>query len=124
MPKWIERLMPKKPELLPYNYGQPDCPRLKVGDHQVVVSQNEGIDCVAMSCRMSDVRYMKKGKHTRWKVIELFEHDDPPSLLCENKTNRIIDKYLTWSDGNRITVAARPFLNTELTYRAYYEKKP
>lgn len=105
--------------LMPYNYGQPDCPRLKVGDRLIIVSQNEGIDYVAMSCRMSDTRYMKKGKHTPWKVIEVFGDG---SLLCEHKGNRIIDKYLGWKGGNSVGSPHVPFLHSGLEFRVYYEQ--
>lgn len=106
-------------ELVPYNYGQPDCPRLKVGDKLIIVSQNEGIDYVAMSCRMSDTRYMRKGKHTPWKVIEVFSDG---ALLCEHKGNRIIDKYLGWSGGNSVGAPHLPFLHSGLQFRVYYER--
>lgn len=107
-------------ELVPYNYGQPDCPRLKVGDRLIIVSQNEGIDYVAMSCRMSDTRYMRKGKHTPWKVIEVFGDD---ALLCEHKGNRIIDKYLGWTGGNSVGAPHVPFLHSGLQFRVYYERR-
>lgn len=106
-------------ELVPYNYGQPDCPRLKVGDRLIIVSQNEGIDYVAMSCRMSDTRYMRKGKHTPWKVIEVFGDG---ALLCEHKGNRIIDKYLGWIGGNSVGCPHVPFLHSGLQFRVYYER--
>ena len=106
-------------ELVPYNYGQPDCPRLKVGDRLIIVSQNEGIDYVAMSCRMSDTRYMRKGKHTPWKVIEVFGDG---ALLCEHKENRIIDKYLRWIGGNSVVCPHVPFLHSELQFGVYYER--
>jgi|GEM_PF-3899149 hypothetical protein len=104
-------------ELVPYNYGQPDCPRLKVGDRLIIVSQNEGIDYVAMSCRMSDTRYMRKGKHTQWKVTKVY---DDGAALCECGKNRMIDKYLSWDDGNRVTANAVLFLHSELRWRVYF----
>lgn len=107
-------------ELVPYNYGQPDCPRLKVGDVLVFVPENEGVDYVAVSCRMSDTRYMTKGKGRRWKVVEVY---DDGSVLCQRGKNRTIDKYLSWDDGNRVTAKAVLFLHSELRWRAYYERR-
>jgi hypothetical protein len=109
------------PELLPYNYGQPDCPKLRVGDRLIIVSQNEGIDYVAMSCRMSDTRYMKRGKHTPWKVIEVLSDG---ALLLEHEGSRIIDKYLGWTGGNGVAAPHVPFLHSGLQFRVYYEKLP
>jgi hypothetical protein len=107
-------------ELVPYNYGQPDCPRLKVGDCLVFVSENEGVDYVAISCRMSDTRYMTKGKRRRWKVTKVY---DDGSALCERGKNRSITTYLSWDDGNRVTAKAVLFLHSELRWRAYYERR-
>ena len=107
-------------ELVPYNYGQPDCPKLKVGDVLVFVPENEGVDYVAMSCRMSDTRYMIKGKGHRWRVVEVY---DDGSVLCQRGKNRTIDKYLSWDDGNRVTAKAVLFLHSELRWRAYYERR-
>lgn len=113
------RRFTRRRELLPYNYGQPDQPQLKMGDRLIIVSQNEGIDYVAMSCRMSDTRYMRKGKRTPWKVIKVF---DDGSLLCEHKGNRIIDKYLGWKGGNSVGAPHVPFLHSGLEFRVYYEQ--
>ena len=107
-------------ELVPYNYGQADCPRPKVGDTLVFVPENDGVDCVAMSCRMSDTRYMTKGKGRRWMVIKVYNDG---SVLCERGKSRTITKYLSWDDGNRVTAKAVPFLHSELRWRAYYERR-
>ena len=105
-------------ELMPYNHGQPDCPSMKVGDVLVFVAENEGVDYVAMSCQMSDTRYMTKGRGRRWKVTKAY---DDGSVLCERGKNRTITKYLSWDDGNRVTAKAVLFLHSELRWRAYYE---
>ena len=107
-------------ELVPYNYGQPNCPRPKVGDVLVFVPENEGIDYVAMSCRMSDTRYMTKGRGRRWKVTKVY---DDGAVLCERGKRRTIDKYLLWDDGNLVTAKAVLFLHSELRWRAYYERR-
>lgn len=107
-------------ELVPYNYGDTDCPRPMVGDVLVFVPENEGINFVAMSCRMSDTRYMTKGKGRRWKVTKVY---DDGAVLCERGKNRIIDKYLSWDDGNRVTAKDVLFLHSELRWRAYYERR-
>lgn len=107
-------------ELVPYNYGQPECPRLKVGDRLIIVSQNESIDLVAVAMRMRDTRYTRRGRHTRWKVIEVLRDG---ALLCAHKGHRIIDKYLGWSDGNRVYVQAVPFIHSGLEFRVYYERR-
>jgi hypothetical protein len=107
-------------ELVPYNYGKADCPRLRVGDALVFVPENEGVDYVAMSCGMSDTRYMTKGKGLKWKVVEIYGDG---SALCERGKNRTITKYLSWSDGNRVTAKAVLFLHSELRWRVYYERR-
>lgn len=107
-------------ELVPYNYGQPDCPNLKEGDYLVFVPENDGVDYVAISCRMSDTRYMRKGKGKWWKVTKVY---DDGSALCERGKNRTITKYLSWDEGNRVTALAVPFLHSELRWRAYYERR-
>lgn len=107
-------------ELVPYNYGQPDCPRPKVGDVLVFVPENDGVDYVAMSCRMSDTRYMTKGKGRRWKVTKVY---DDGAVLCERGKNRTITKYLSWDDGNRVTARAVLFLHSELRWRVFYERR-
>jgi len=107
-------------ELVPYNYGQAGCPSPKVGEALVFVAENEGVDYVAMSCRMSDTRYMTKGKGRRWKVTKVY---DDGSLLCERGKNRTITKYLSWDDGNRVTAKAVLFLHSELRWRVYYERR-
>ena len=107
-------------ELVPYNYGQPDCSKPKVGDVLVFVPENEGVDYVAMSCRMSDTRYMTKGKGRRWKVAKVY---DDGAVLCERGKSRTITKYLSWDDGNRVTAKAVLFLHSELRWRAYYERR-
>lgn len=107
-------------ELVPYNYGQTNCPKLKVGDHLVFVSENDGVDHVAISCHMSDTRYMRKGRGRRWKVTKVY---DDGSALCKRGKSRIIDKYLSWDDGNRVTAKAVLFLHSELRWRAYYERR-
>lgn len=107
-------------ELVPYNYGQPDCPKLNVGNHLVFVSENEGIDYVAMACGMSDTRYMTKGRRRRWRIAEVY---DDGSALCESGKNRTITKHLSWDDGNRVIAKAVLFLHSELIWRAYYERR-
>jgi len=107
-------------ELVPYNYGQAGCPRPKVGEVLVFVPENEGVDYVAMSCRMSDTRYMTKGKGRRWKVVKVY---DDGSLLCERGKNRTIDRHLSWDDGNRVTAKAVLFLHSELRWRVHYERR-
>lgn len=115
----VRRLLGRRGPL-PYNYGEPDCPRLQVGDRLIVVSQNEGIDYVAVFSRMSDYRYTRKGKRTTWKVIEVFGDG---SLLCEHRGNRIIDRYLGWTRGtNGVSAPHVPFLHSRLEFRVYYEK--
>ena len=103
---------------MPYNYGDRDCPKLQVGDRLVSISQNEGVDYVAVSCRMSDTRYTRKGRRVRWKVIEVFSDG---GLLCEHKGNRFIDTYLKWTGGNCVSAPSIPFLRSSLEFRLYYE---
>lgn len=114
------QLFTARTELVPYNYGHPDCPKLNVGECLVFVPENEGVDYVAMSCRMSDTRYMTKGKGRKWKVTKVY---DDGAVLCERGNNRAITKYLPWDDGNRVTAKAVLFLHSELRWRVYYKRR-
>ena len=89
-----------RPVLKPYLHGQPECPSLAVGDALYAVIDNEPLDYIAGFCGM-DMTYAKKGSTKRWKVKEVY---GPCDLLLEHKGNRTLTKYLSWSDGNLVTI--------------------
>jgi len=89
-----------RPVLKPYLHGQPECPSLAVGDALYAVIDNEPLDYIAGFCGM-DMTYAKKGSTKRWKIKEVY---GPCDLLLEHKSDRTLTKYLSWSDGNLVTI--------------------
>lgn len=111
----IKRLF-TRPELVAYNFGQPDCPKLQVGDTLVAVLENDCHDYIAGLCGL-DMR-IKAGKRVRWKVKEQFS--DGSSLLVSG-SNRTIDKYLSWKDGS-LVVIPEDLCGSEKRIRVYLER--
>lgn len=100
MSNWIQRTF-CKPARVPYNFGQPDCPTLKVGDRLLGVQENDAHDYIAGLCGMD--MDLKAGYRVKWKVIEVYPEGD---ALLRHGSNRTLTKYMRWDDGNRVTVPA------------------
>lgn len=112
----------KRPILLPYNYGKEDCPKLGVGDILYAVIENEPIDFIAASCGMSDTRFAIKGSRRKWKVLEVYEDGNLLLVSKKDKSLRTMTKYMTWSDGNLVTVPMTLAHGT-LLIRFFYDER-
>lgn len=104
-------------QLVPYCPGMEGCPRLSVGDTLIAVLDNEALDYIAGLCGMN--MRIKKGGRTKWKVKELLPDGD---ALCISDSNRILLKYLTWSDGNLVTLKAT-LARSEMQIRFYLRSR-
>lgn len=98
MKRLLHRLF-RKPTLVPYNYGQPDCPALAIGDKMLGVLDNDIHDFIAGSCGMNMTT--KAGYKTKWRVKQVYPEGD---ALIMSGRNRALTKYMKWDDGNRVTV--------------------
>lgn len=107
-----------KPTLVPYNYGAADCPALRVGDVLFTQLQDPAFDFIAGFCRMDGT--IKPGKPHKWKVKEVRPDGD---ALCVRGSNRFLLKYLTWSDGNLVTIAAN-LCHSQMKIRFFTKSLP
>lgn len=106
-------LFPQR-RLVAYNHGRRDCPALRVGDTIITVLENDPLDYIAGLCGMS-MRMAKKGDRVKWRVKEVLENG---SVLCTSGSNRFNMAYLTWSDGNRVTIKS-DLAHSEMLIRVY-----
>lgn len=105
----LKRLF-KKRELIPLNWKQDDCPKLDVGDTLIGILEDDCWDYIAAFCKMNPK--IEKGLTRKWKVKEIIGGSG--STLIECGSDRTILDYLTWNDGNRVTLKST---------LAYSEKK-
>lgn len=103
--------------LVPFNYGAPDAPQLRVGDTLIGVLTTDTLDYIAGLCGLRMDKTYKRGSRRKWKVKELYGPND--ALCTGSRGDRILLKYLPWSDGNKVTVAAT-LAHSRMEFRFYY----
>ena len=105
---WFFRLF-QRGVLVPYPFGAPECPSVKVGDTLVAVLENESYDIIAGLCGMNG--RVKAGTTVRWKVKELFGDGN---VLIQAGTRRTILGCLKWEDGNLVRCVTFPLATVKL----------
>lgn len=103
-------------DLAPYNWGQPDCPKLQPGDHLYTVLVNDAVDYIAGLCGMDCS--MATNKIHKWKVLSSDPKDG--NLLAQRNSDRFMTAHLPWSDGNLVTVPG-DLCHSKLLIRFYYK---
>lgn len=103
----------RRPALVPYNHGSPDAPALCKGDAVYTRLEDNAYDFIAGFCGMDGT--IKAGNTHKWRVTEVMPDGD---ALCVRGSERMLLKYLTWSDGNRVTVAGN-LARSKMSFRFF-----